>query len=337
VQQLTNPYQSAYAADLAGQSTGAPADWFEVQKRAIAAAQRIPQRYTWPLLFKKSVVFFWFSPSVQALLTCLFNRNTVYLCWGMPRQSDAKWLHPLKLWRLKVILKLARTVLVNDEKTAEDLASLGVTNVTLFPYVVDTDFFTFSGHRDRDDFLLVPGDSDRDERLISALAAALPHKVVRVTRNAKTADFYRENPAVDVLCNVSFSHLLQLYQKARLVLLPLNSSDHAAGQTSILEALACGGSVLISQGRTSSIVNQYPSVLEVSLENALGDSPQTTLKTESQMALKTWCTAIESMLQLTAKQPNVAETTARQIKETHNLDTVSRQLSSILISAGDSS
>ena len=325
VQQLTSSYCTAHS-----DSQRTPIDWYDVQQRAITATKRVPKRYSWSLLLHRGVVFFWFSPSIYALLTCLFRRNTVYLCWGFPNKSSVSWLYKLKLWKLKAILKLARTVLVNDEKTAQDLKALGLADVKLFPYVVDTDFFTLAANSDRSGFLLVPGDNDRDETLVSELAAILPYKIVRVTRSQKVVDFHQSNTTstVEVLRNVSFSQFLQLYQTASIVLLPLQNSDHASGQTSTLEALACGTPVLISQGRTSSIVNRYKSVLEIPSKNS---------KTDGQTVLEAWQSAVEKMLELMINQPNLSEQTACQIRNMHSPDTVVCQFSEIIALVGNSS
>lgn len=336
VQQMVNPYRASYNLPLPAvksiQSVQEPTDWFDAQRQAIIAADRIPQLFSLPYLFRKGVIFFWSHPSAVALLSCLINRHIIYLCWGLPRQSNSVISYYLKTWKLRLILKSSNLVLVNDEKTFEKLKALGLKNVKILPYIVDTDFFKFSSNDHRQDFFLIPGDNDRDELFISSLASflssaslprkLLPSKIVRVTRAQNVVDFYSRNPnsAVEVQYNISFAHLLHLYQTACGVLLPLKTQDHAAGQTSILEALACGAFVLISQGKTSSIVNRYDSVTEVP---------------ENELTL--WHEAIGKMIMLIRQNPKILEKTAGQIKNVHHPSIVSQQLASIFSTVGNSS
>jgi len=324
VQQLNSPYREPRHSDCdraQDRAQSEPADWFDVQRKAITSSQRSPQLFSWKLLFQKQVVFFWFSPSLQALLSCLFCRNTIYLCWGLPRQSSSALIARLKKWRLQSILKRSRVVLANDTQTLQELKKLGLADAKIFPYIVDANFFRFSAPTQRKNFLLVPGDNDRDEALIVALSAAVPYPIIRVTREQTVIDFYNNQPNanIEVRCQVSFSELLTLYQTAHSILLPIVSQTHAAGQTSILEALACGAPVLISKGRTSSIVNQYDSVTEI--ENN---------------QVEAWCNAIEQTFD-SPQAPHIYEQTANQIHRNHSIETVSAQLAEVMQWVGDTS
>jgi hypothetical protein len=64
-----------------------------------------------------------------------------------------------------------------------------------------------------------------------------------------------------VRTRTSYAELRHLYQTATAVLLPITSRNHAAGQTSLLEAVACGAPVVISEGRTGAMLNGARSLL----------------------------------------------------------------------------
>jgi glycosyltransferase involved in cell wall biosynthesis len=185
------------------------------------------------------------------------------MCWGTPLQAPAGIARDIKLRRLTWIVNRASCVLVNDLETREELRALSGRQTTVVPYVVDSDFYTYSGTKGRESFILVPGDKDRDEALVSALAAKGVN-VVRVSRNLEVRTHYGRSGArgvVDVRLAVSYEELRNLYHKARAVVLPLARADHAVGQTAALEAIACGAPVVLSAGRTADMFRGIGTVL----------------------------------------------------------------------------
>jgi glycosyltransferase involved in cell wall biosynthesis len=164
----------------------------------------------------------------------------------------AQWLKEV---RLRAILKRAAVVCVNDRITLNDVESLSGRVAELVPFVVDSRFFGFADVSCRKDYVVVPGDNGRNEELVAGLAEQ-GIAIRRVFRDKRIAEFYskRQSPgSLECYWRVPFEKLRELYQGARVVAIPLVAPNRPAGQTSVLEAVACGAPVVISGGRTSSI------------------------------------------------------------------------------------
>jgi glycosyltransferase involved in cell wall biosynthesis len=224
------------------------------------------------LLARRSGAISW-GPSATALLAATLGRPLAYLCWGVPKQSKYRLWDVLRRWRLEYLLRRANVVLANDALTARQIEEMCGRPAIQVPYIVDTDFFGVNHSVHRSDTILAPGNNDRDETLLRDLASA-GHRVVRVTYDkllhAKLRIWYGAQPNIELRYAVPYAELRSLYQSARLVLLPITSQNHPAGQTSILEALACGTLVLVSRGRTSAAFDGYPGVTVLD-----SNSPQT--------------------------------------------------------------
>ena len=104
------------------------------------------------------------------------------------------------------------------------------------------------------DYILIMGDVDRDERTTLNALSDLNHPILRVTRESKTAlkarhAFTESNiKQWDVLVSVPYELLRELYRGARVVVVPARSTIHPAGMTSLTEAMSCGRPVVIPSG-----------------------------------------------------------------------------------------
>lgn len=125
------------------------------------------------------------------------------------------------------------------------------------PFGVDTNYFAPAEDPGRGDFILVPGNHQRDEHAVLELArAGTSWKIVRVAdapwvRHVYLPALAAEASLADALRferSVAPERLRALYRAARLVWLPLQSSNEPAGLTAALEAAACGRPVLVTQG-----------------------------------------------------------------------------------------
>jgi glycosyltransferase involved in cell wall biosynthesis len=299
-------------------SINKPLNWLDVQSEAIRLSKNRMALFNWRLIFSQKTIFLWSHPSIDLLALSILKKEIIFLCWGLPRESSNIAFNFLRYKKLKAILLNAKLVLVNDYLTLQELINFGVdkTRVILFPYVVDSQFFQFSNYSQRKEFLLVPGDNERDEGLVQELSLALPYKIVRITREQNNLQAYNlSKHKVELKYNISFLELRELYQRAAAIIIPLRTKNHASGQTSVLEAIACGAPVLISKGRASSIVNHFDSIFEV-------DDNQ----------ISTWNYAITSIIEKCRSKPQILEASAKLLTDKHNPRCVAEKLANLLVS-----
>lgn len=201
----------------------------------------------------RAKLFTWI-PSVEALLTALWGRGLVYLCWGGIGRSGLKGIAE------RTILRRAEYLLVNDAVTQREIECLVGRSSIMIPYVVDTDFFTFAGHDERGDFLFCSNVNDRDPSVLLALAKA-GHKVVwTVDDGTLRSPYAKSHSNLRLIPHVPFPELRRLYHTCRAYVMPLRRDVGAAGQTTIMEALSCGTPVVTSAGRTADIFSDIPAV-----------------------------------------------------------------------------
>lgn len=182
----------------------------------------------------------------------------VYQCWGLGG------LKALTRFGTAFVLRRARVVAVNDAITENEVRALADTPVVRHPYFVDTDYYSPDPHGATGSFLFCPSSNDRDPAILLALAKA-GYEVVWLNNNDLLVDKYKAAHAnLKIVSRLSFVELRSLYRNSRAVLLPLARDVHAAGQTTALEAIACGKAVLMTQGRTSSIFSGEGLITEIS-------------------------------------------------------------------------
>jgi hypothetical protein len=131
----------------------------------------------------------------------------------------------------------------------------------MIPYIVDTEFFKpASRGNEPSNFMFCPGANDRDPELLLGLAK-LGHEIVWLCRDAlMRAKYQGQHKNLHIVYDIRFSELRTLYQTCGVVITPLRADIHAAGQTTTLEALACGKPVFLSDGRTATIFKDYQAV-----------------------------------------------------------------------------
>jgi hypothetical protein len=228
-----------------------PINWPEVVHGAarLAGAKSIRKVSFRSLMRRQPVAFFW-APSWIAFVAS-FLVPCVILTWGVTRRSGLG--RRIAYWRWRTILRRATVVLANDKVTVAKVASLGVQRCTIVPYYVDTDFYRATAQTSKEFDVLIVGDNDRDEQT-GAYLRTRGLRVARVTSNPAVALRLRSaDPTLTVFEKVSFPALRNLYANTRIVALPLLSTvTHAAGQTALLESLAMGVPVVITEGPTAS-------------------------------------------------------------------------------------
>ena len=98
------------------------------------------------------------------ILAALLRRPLIYLCWGNDYHRGVRRAI------VQMILRRARIVLVNEQRTADEVRSMAGVEPRKVPYLVDTDFYPCAPASERADFLFCPGENDRDGEMLVALA-----------------------------------------------------------------------------------------------------------------------------------------------------------------------
>ena len=181
------------------------------------------------------------------IMAALLRRPLVYLCWGNDYHRGVRRAI------VQMILRRARIVLVNEQRTTDEVRGMAGVEPRKVPYLVDTDFYPCASASERADFLFCPGDNDRDGEMLVALAER-GHRVVWLNNVPElAARFAGRSARLELVSAVSFAELRDLYRRCRAVVTPLTRDIHAAGQTTTLEALASGCAVVIGAGRTADL------------------------------------------------------------------------------------
>lgn len=179
------------------------------------------------------------------------RRPFTFLVWGLPHRGffrDAI---------ARFVLRRASLLLANDPDSAEETLQWSGRAPLMVPYFIDTDFFVVENDGPpREDFLFCPSSNGRDPELLCALAERGARVVWLNNDAALTARYANRVPTLTIVTRPDFNELRTLYQTCRACILPVNDARHAAGQTTALEALACGAPVFITQSRTSAIFRE---------------------------------------------------------------------------------
>jgi len=117
--------------------------------------------------------------------------------------------------------------------------------VRFLPQKVDIDFYRPSETAPEDYVLSVGDDISRDFGTLLQAMSGMDTQLIAKTR------LIRNDPAISPRVTViskrlSDLELRSLYQKARIVVLPLHSMLHAGGITTLLEAMAAGKPIIVS-------------------------------------------------------------------------------------------
>jgi glycosyltransferase involved in cell wall biosynthesis len=133
---------------------------------------------------------------------------------------------------------------------ATDELGIPPQRLTLMPYQVDTGFWTPAPVPVGDEPLLVSAGLEyRDYATLFSAVAGLPVRVVIGAASPWSrhkADELTPPPNVEV-ASFDYLALRDLYRRAALVVVPLTDIDNQAGVTTILEAMAVGKPVVVSQ------------------------------------------------------------------------------------------
>lgn len=198
------------------------------------------------------------------LLSALLGRKTRFILntYKVPSDLPQSIFKKLNDKILKKALFSAEGVVAISKYQADSLRAFN-SKVAWIPFAADLNWWTpalpnrlllESQGIHFQDYILIMGDVDRDERTTLSALSDLNHPILRVTRESKTAldarlAFRELNiKQWDILVSVPYELLRELYRGARVVVVPARSTIHPAGMTSLTEAMSCGRPVVIPSG-----------------------------------------------------------------------------------------
>ncbi|MEM7568725.1 MAG: hypothetical protein AAF337_02920 [Pseudomonadota bacterium] len=221
------------------------------------AAHHAGLRLRSPSLFAgPGSAYFTWRPSLKALWLSVAGR-LIFLTFGLPERGPGLRRRLARL-RFAWLLARATDVIAMDRRTHRVLKQSQVRGrVHYLPPLVDEAFFASKAVRSRAvemalkeagwgsrvaNSLLVVGDADRDEGFVQAVAERYP--IIRVRRQAQSVE---ASGNILRLSQIDYQDLIWLYQNTRCVLVPIaQGTSHAAGMTTVTEALCAGAQVLSS-------------------------------------------------------------------------------------------
>lgn len=211
------------------------------------------------------LVIIWQGYGTYAVLaSAVLARKTRFVLntYKVPRDRPQTLMKRINDKLLSKAISAADGVVTISRSQANALKSYNP-NVVWIPFASDSSWWTpgFPDHAllashgiSYRDYILIMGDVDRDERTTLKAVRDLNHPILRVTRERRTAlaaqqAFQDLNITHgDVLVNVPFELLREIYRGARVVVVPARSNIHPAGMTSLTESMSCGRPVVIPSG-----------------------------------------------------------------------------------------
>ncbi|WP_372989306.1 hypothetical protein [Sulfitobacter sp.] len=202
---------------------------------------------------KPNRMLFTWHPSVDALGQALFGQ-VAYLCWGVGAMKPARRIF------LSTLLRFSKHLLVNETTSEKEVTTLSGRRPLMVPMFIDYEYFGFKTAPEREDFLFCNGSNGRDPKLLVKIAEA-GHRVIWLCNQPELIESYAtSHPNLQIVTRISYSELRNLYQTCRAAIMPSVEDIHAAGQTTGLEALACGAPLIASAGRSATIFADLKSV-----------------------------------------------------------------------------
>lgn len=285
---------------------GAPFRWNDL-------LDRVTRRSILPAgpatMFAPGIHFSWHLHR-STIFAALLRRPLAYMCWGVAYHQG------IRRRIARMVLRAADVVFVNDARTAEEVRTIAGVEPQRLPYLVDTQFFAFAAEP-REGFLFCPGANDRDGGVLLALARQ-GYRVVWLNNLPDLAARYAGlTQNLTVVVRPSFAELRSLYQRCAAVVQPLTRDVHAAGQTTTLEALACGAPVILGAGRTAELFT------EAGLVDVVRDQD-----------LAAWSGAIARVLSRERDDPTLARARAAHVAHHHSPEVVAARLGDALDRVG---
>lgn len=192
----------------------------------------------------------------------VFRKKIVYV--------DALFDIPKKVLLQKICklnIKLSDGIVVYSKRQIEQwshLLNIPSTRFKALPYTIDVPFYRYSYHKEKitEPYILSVGrDLGRDFKTLVEAMEGLGLRLKIVTLPYLLRGVYLNQPWLEILQNVTYERLFQLYAEALFVVIPLKKGVmYPSGIRSLLEAMALG----------KSIISTYSPVLEEYAKNGEG-------------------------------------------------------------------
>lgn len=170
-----------------------------------------------------------------------------------------RWITKFTRWQKGV----DRLVTLCSAQHAHAVRLVGDRAVMVRAGVTDNRYYFATG--EEEDYVLSVGNESRDYDVLVAAAssASLPVKVVSSSPWCRRKVSARKSAGcIEFLPRVGYSVLRELYQKARLIAVPLRDVDYAAGHNAVCEAFCVNKPLIVSSSRgimdyVSHLTNSY--------------------------------------------------------------------------------
>lgn len=181
----------------------------------------------------------------------LLRAPLVYVSVGLPERLARLRGRMLRL-QLGALARAAAFVAYSQHEADAIRAALGgrtAAPVRFVPFGVDADAFApQEGDGGAVDVVCVGADPHRDLGLLLGVAASRPDWSVRLVVGAESARGLGAVPAnVEVLVDVPFADVRDLLGGARVVALPVRENSYSGATTVLLQAMAVGRPVVVSE------------------------------------------------------------------------------------------
>lgn len=190
--------------------------------------------------------------------TCYGLLNRLFGCSGAPPHilrdfhvslMRTDWRYRLRIALLRLALPGIDELLCTSREEAalyEKMFALPAGRVSFFPDVPPSQFLTVQTAAPVSDYIFACGNSDRDFDTLLAAVEGLGYDTVILSQH-----FTPQRPlakGVQILAHtISMQAMQELIQQAAVVVVPLEHYRVAAGQNSLLEAMALGRPVIVTE------------------------------------------------------------------------------------------
>jgi glycosyltransferase involved in cell wall biosynthesis len=183
----------------------------------------------------------------------------VYAAIGLPERLEQVRRPPARRFFADAFRRLHTIVAYGWREVEELRAWLGDPGprIEFVAFGVDVEHFRpETGARPEYDVVSVGADPRRDFSLVAELAARLPQKTFRIVASSDHARALGTPPAnVQLDVDVPFDRIRECLLRARVVVLPVHDNTYSGATTTLLQAMACGKPVVVTQ--TAAITRGY--------------------------------------------------------------------------------